>query len=88
MKLCDIRIETLSLPLDPTTKGVIEFMFWVPTLCGKTNAEDRLAASCGMIITGSNHDHGYENCPGYFSILSPSFEHLDLSFRAALVIVK
>lgn len=47
-----------------------------------------MAASCGMNMTGSNHDHGYENCPGYFSILSPSFEHLELSFRAALVIVK
>lgn len=51
-------------------------------------AEKILAASCGMNMTGSNHDHGYENCPGYFSILSPSFEHLELSLRAALVIVK
>lgn len=86
IKLGDIKIETLSLFLESTTKGVIEFMF--QRFVRKKNAEVRLAASCGMNMTGSNHDHGYENCPGYFSILSPSFEHLELSFRAALVIVK
>lgn len=32
-----------------------------------------------------NNEHGYENCPGYFSILCALFARLELSFRATLL---